>query len=152
MGPRLTQRLKDYVAERYGSTPASELPMFTFNSKRGSVDEGTISITFHALWPKLELHIPPGVSPPRLHDLRLSFAVATLLRWYREGIDPNCRLMHLTTATTQRNTTLADGLRAHTFRNCPSTAPNSGVRKFLGPPRVSLSALAILHSLNAEDL
>jgi hypothetical protein len=44
--------------------------MFTFNSKRGSVDEGTISITFHALWPKLELHIPPGVSPPRLHDLR----------------------------------------------------------------------------------
>jgi site-specific recombinase XerD len=70
MGPRLAQRLKDYVAERYGSTPASELPMFTFNSKRGSVDEGTISMTFHALLPKLELHIPPGVSPPRLHDLR----------------------------------------------------------------------------------
>jgi integrase len=97
MGPRLTQRLKDYVAERFGSTPASELPMFTFNSKRGSVDEGTISMTFHALLPKLELHIPPGVSPPRLHDLRHSFAVATLLRWYREGIDPNCRLMHLST-------------------------------------------------------
>jgi integrase len=71
--------------------------MFTFNSKHGSVDEGTISMTFHALLPKLELHIPPGVSPPRLHDLRHSFAVATLLRWYREGIDPNCRLMHLST-------------------------------------------------------
>jgi len=97
MGPCLTQRLKDYEAERYGITPASELPMFTFNSKRGSVDEGTISMTFHALLPKLELHIPPGVSPPRLHDLRHSFAVATLLRWYREGIDPNCRLMHLAT-------------------------------------------------------
>jgi integrase/recombinase XerD len=38
-----------------------------------------------------------GVSPPRLHDLRHSFAVATLLRWYREGVDPNCRLMHLAT-------------------------------------------------------
>jgi integrase len=71
--------------------------MFTFNSKRGSVDKGTISMTFHALWPKLDLHIPEGVSPPRLHDLRHSFAVATLLRWYREGIDPNCRLMHLAT-------------------------------------------------------
>ena len=23
--------------------------------------------------------------------------MATLLRWYREGIDPNCRLMHLAT-------------------------------------------------------
>ena len=56
-----------------------------------------ISQTFHALVPKLELHIPPGVSSPRLHDLRHSFAVATLLRWYREGIDPNCRLMSLST-------------------------------------------------------
>jgi site-specific recombinase XerD len=23
--------------------------------------------------------------------------VATLLRWYRQGIDPNCRLIHLST-------------------------------------------------------
>jgi integrase len=73
MGPRLAQRLKDYVAERYGSTPASELPMFTFNSKRGSVDEGTISITFHALMPKLELHIP------RACRLRDSMTCATRL-------------------------------------------------------------------------
>jgi integrase len=51
-------------------------------------------MTFHALVPKLELHIPPGVSPPRVHDLRHSFAVATLLRWYRAGI---CRLMSLAT-------------------------------------------------------
>lgn len=97
MGPHLAQRLKDYVAERYESTPASEQAMFTFESKRGSVDEGTISMTFHALLPKLALYIPPGMSSPRLHDLRHSFAVATLLRWYREGIDPNCRLMHLAT-------------------------------------------------------
>jgi site-specific recombinase XerD len=97
MGPRLAQRLKDYVAERYGSTPASERPMFTFDSPRGSVDEGTISMTFHALLPKLNLNVPPGVSSPRLHDLRHSFAVATLLRWYREGLDPNCRLVHLAT-------------------------------------------------------
>jgi site-specific recombinase XerD len=96
MGPQLAQRVKRYVEIRYGSTAAPELPLFSF-TKRGCIDEGTISITFHALVPKLELHIPPGVSPPRLHDLRHSFAVATLLRWYREGIDPNCRLMHLAT-------------------------------------------------------
>ena len=41
--------------------------------------------------------IPPGVDTPRLHDLRHSFAVATLLRWYREGIDPNQRLLQLAT-------------------------------------------------------
>jgi integrase len=32
-----------------------------------------------------------------VHDLRHSFAVATLLRWYREGVDPNRRLIHLAT-------------------------------------------------------
>ncbi len=32
---------------------------------------------------------PTGVSPPRLHCLRHSFAVGCLLRWYREGVDPS---------------------------------------------------------------
>lgn len=96
MGPHLAHRLKRYVEERYGSMTDTEFPLFTFTN-RGGVDEGTISMTFHALLPKLELNLAPGVSPPRLHDLRHSFAVSTLLRWYREGIDPNCRLMHLAT-------------------------------------------------------
>ncbi len=88
MGPQLAQRLKHYVEQRYGGIAAAELPMFTFDPKRGSVDEGTISMTFHALLPKLALHIPPGVSPPRLHDLRHSFAVATLRRWYEKASTP----------------------------------------------------------------
>jgi site-specific recombinase XerD len=96
MGPKLAQRLKCYLEERYGSTADPELPLFSFTT-RGCIHPATISTTFHSLVPRLELHIPPGVSPPRVHDLRHSFAVATLLRWYREGIDPNCRLMHLAT-------------------------------------------------------
>ena len=50
-----------------------------------------------ALIPRLELDIPPGVSPPRLHDLRHSFAVATLLRWYQMGLAPGQRIHHLAT-------------------------------------------------------
>ena len=96
LGPNLALRLRRYVEQRHGSTAAAERPLFSF-TKRGCIHEGTISQTFHGLLPKLQLHIPPGVSPPRLHDLRHSFAVATLLRWYRQGIDPNCRLMHLST-------------------------------------------------------
>jgi site-specific recombinase XerD len=96
LGPNLAQRLKRYVEQRHGSNAAPERPLFSF-SKRGCIHEGTISQTFHTLLPKLQLRVPPGVSPPRLHDLRHSFAVATLLRWYRQGIDPNCRLMHLAT-------------------------------------------------------
>jgi integrase len=32
-----------------------------------------------------------------VHDLRHSFAVGTLLRWYRTGVDPAQRLIHLST-------------------------------------------------------
>ena len=37
------------------------------------------------------------MEPPRAHHLRHSFAVGTLLRWYREGINPAERLLHLST-------------------------------------------------------
>jgi len=35
--------------------------------------------------------------PPRLHDLRHSFAVTALHKWYRQGIDVQSRLPHLAT-------------------------------------------------------
>ena len=35
--------------------------------------------------------------PPRLHDLRHSFAVAALHRWYRQGADVQTKLPHLAT-------------------------------------------------------
>jgi integrase len=35
--------------------------------------------------------------PPRLHDLRHSFAVAALDRWYRQGVDVQSKLAHLAT-------------------------------------------------------
>jgi len=95
-GPNFGQRLRRYLEKCHSEKRESEVPLFSL-TKRGCICEATISGAFHALVPRLGLHIPPGVSRPRLHDLRHSFAVATLLRWYREGIDPNCRLMHLAT-------------------------------------------------------
>jgi site-specific recombinase XerD len=95
-GPKLAGRLRGYVEERHGEKADAERPLFSF-TKRGCIRPETVSQTFHRLVPKLGLHLPPGVSPPRLHDLRHAFAVGTLLRWYREGIDPNCRLIHLST-------------------------------------------------------
>jgi integrase len=49
------------------------------------------------LLPQLELRVEAGTAPPRLHDLRHSFAVGTLLRWYRCGIDPQSGLLRLAT-------------------------------------------------------
>lgn len=96
LGPRLATRLRDYIEKHHGGTSASDRPLFSF-TKRGCICPETVSQTFHALVPKLGLVLPPGVSSPRLHDLRHAFAVGTLLRWYRQGIDPNCRLIHLST-------------------------------------------------------
>jgi site-specific recombinase XerD len=96
LGPRLAARLRNYIEERHGEAREVDRPLFSF-TKRGCICPETVSQTFHAIVPKLGLHLPPGVSPPRLHDLRHAFAVGTLLRWYREGIDPNCRLIFLST-------------------------------------------------------
>jgi len=134
LGPNLAQRLKRYVEQRHGSNAAPERPLFSF-TKRGCIHEGTISQAFHTLLPKLQLHVPPGVSPPRLHDLRHSFAVATLLRWYRQGIDPNCRLMHLATFlghvdpnSTAVYLTITDELLHHAAQRFQVLAPKGGIR------------------------
>lgn len=95
-GPRMGDRLQHYLEQRFTTPTGPDTPIFSF-TRRGCVCPETISQTFHTLWPKLGLTVPPGVSSPRLHDLRHSFAVATLLRWYREGIDPNQRLLQLST-------------------------------------------------------
>jgi site-specific recombinase XerD len=76
LGPKLTTRLRRYIEERHGGTGASDQPLFSF-TKRGCICPETISQTFHALVPKLGLVLPPGVSSPRLHDLR------QLLPWER---------------------------------------------------------------------
>jgi integrase len=94
-GPRIGDMLHDYRKHR-GENQTPDAAFFSF-TRRGAVDPGTISQTFHQLVPRLCLAIPPGVAPPRVHDLRHAFAVGTLLRWYREGVNPAARLFHLST-------------------------------------------------------
>jgi site-specific recombinase XerD len=95
-GPRIGRRLADYMDASFGTERDRDRPLFSF-TKRGPIHECTVSATFHSLVPHLGLNIPDGVAPPHLHDLRRAFAVGTLLRWYREGVDPNQRLIQLST-------------------------------------------------------
>jgi site-specific recombinase XerD len=97
-GPQMAARLTTYfdLRRRQLGTLPPEAPAFSFTSGR-SIHPGTISQTFHALVPRLGLTLSAGVAPPRVHDLRHSFAVGTLLRWYRQGSDPAARLLHLST-------------------------------------------------------
>ena len=98
--------LSDSVAEevqRYLALRRSPLqpdaPLLSSNQCRGH--ETTYSA--HALTENWQLLcLTAGVlnergRPPRLHDLRHSFAVAALDRWYRQGIDVQSKLPHLAT-------------------------------------------------------
>jgi integrase len=98
-GPRLTQRLRNYLAlrERHGYLVAGSAPLFSW-SGRHAVSTNTIRNVFREnLLPLLSFDVPDGTGKPRVHSLRHSFAVRTLLRWYREYEDPAARLHHLST-------------------------------------------------------
>jgi integrase len=92
-GPRIRELLAHQIQRRGGF---GDGPLFSFDTQH-SVHPGSASQTFHRLVAELAFPVPDGVSPPRLHCLRHSFAVGCLLRWYREGLDPQSRLYQLST-------------------------------------------------------
>lgn len=97
-GPKLGGHIEAYLLKRvawYGQWLPGD-PLFSFRHNRPLRTE-TISQVFHHLLPEIELTIEQGTAMPCLHCLRHSFAVQTLLRWYRSGIDPGQRLFHLST-------------------------------------------------------
>ena len=97
-GPRLGAMLEHYLILRRARDRhlASDAPLLG-GLAGGRLQRQQIGKIFRGLLPALGLTVSPGTSPPRLHDLRHSFAVRTLLRWYRAGIDPARRLLHLST-------------------------------------------------------
>jgi site-specific recombinase XerD len=97
-GPRIGQLLEGYLERRavHHGPCGPEALLFSFDGIK-PITQTAICGTFHRLCDQLKLPILPGASRPRVHDLRHSFAVGTLLRWYREGIDPSTRLLYLST-------------------------------------------------------
>jgi len=77
LGPKLAARLQDYRNQHeklWGSLTDTD-PLFSFGPEKSRpVNPSMISQTFHRIWPHLNLPIPAGVAPPRLHCLRHSFS------------------------------------------------------------------------------
>ncbi len=98
-GPRLAARLRTYAAlrEQRLGVPIPEAPFFTWNGRSTIVTNSIRNAFRDHLLPRLALEVPSGTRAPCVHGLRHSFAVRTLLRWYRDGIDPQARLNHLST-------------------------------------------------------
>ena len=99
-GPNVAAALERYLDEREQRHGLLEpdAPFFSVHrSGCQALGSKSMSRTFQHLVSHLNPVVAAGVSPPRLHCLRHSFAVSTLLRWYRSGADPGTRLFYLST-------------------------------------------------------
>ena len=67
------------------------------NCRRGPINPDTLGVTFKRIVAAADLTTEPGRRPVRLHDLRHTFAVTTMIDWYRDGQDVQVRLPLLST-------------------------------------------------------
>ena len=73
-------------------------PKGAFHTHNSILAHGRNSMLAHELMSQqLKIPIPPGGTPPHVRDLRHSFAVGRLLRWYRDGGKPADKLLKLST-------------------------------------------------------
>ena len=95
--PATATALHAYEQARDWTFPEPQANTFLVNSRGGPLDEHNIQHTFAALIAAAGIAAPPGRRGPRLHDLRHTFTVATLLDWYRDGANVQVRLPLLST-------------------------------------------------------
>ena len=81
------QSLSNYAAQRDRLCPNPGSPSFFLSEHGARITEWALRWTFVKLSRQVGLRGPSDSRGPRLHDLRHRFAVETLLRWYRDGID-----------------------------------------------------------------
>lgn len=95
-GPKIAACINEYLQGHTENPPDSLLFSFSKNPQC-PVCRQTVSRTFQKLLLQINLELPDGVEKPRLHCLRHSFAVGTLLHWYQQGKDPGQYLIYLST-------------------------------------------------------
>ena len=95
--PSAVAALRGYQRCRDRWCPAPAAPSFFISTRGTRLDVHNITHTFAGLLDDAGIQAPPGRRRPRLHDLRHSFTVASLLDLYRDGGDVQARLPLLST-------------------------------------------------------
>jgi integrase/recombinase XerD len=90
-------RLRQYQEERDRIYPAPKTSAFFVSEAGRRLPYPTVRGIFRHLCEQLGLHGSATARRPRIHDLRHRFAVNTLIRWYREGVDVERFLPRLST-------------------------------------------------------
>ena len=95
--PTTQQALQGYVKRRDHHYPIPRSSRFFVSDQGTGLFICTVRHTFVQLSRQIGLRGPTDSHGPRLHDFRHRFAVQTLLRWYREGVDVDQHLPELST-------------------------------------------------------
>lgn len=85
------------VRRDQAGSAARACPAVFLNSRHGAIGPDKLGTTFKHIVTAAGIAARPGHRPPRLHDLRHTFAVTTMLDWYRDGRDVQARLPLLST-------------------------------------------------------
>ena len=96
-GPCMAETLHQYIECREQKNGKFEPNDLFFSFRKCPISRHTISRTFRSILPLIGVDVQEGVVSPCPHSLRHSFAVGTLLRWYRERKNPAQYLLHLST-------------------------------------------------------
>ena len=95
--PTTVAMLRTYLTRRDRYCPAPASDRFFLSTTGTRVLAGSVEGLFTRVLTRAGITAPPGQRRPRLHDLRHRFAVATLVDWYRQGLDVQARLPLLST-------------------------------------------------------
>ena len=95
--PSTVTALEDYARMRDENIPRPGTPAFFVSLAGTRLIYKNVHFTYHQLTRAAGLLPRSARCRPRIHDLRHSFAVATLICWYRDGGDVAARLPLLST-------------------------------------------------------
>jgi integrase len=87
----LGRHLREYLQAR-SSIASADAPFFVKPTGEGYKYVSTVSLSFRRLFRRMGLKPSRGRHGPRPYDLRHSFAVNRLTRWYRDGVDLHAHL------------------------------------------------------------
>ena len=86
------EALRVYIDLRERLCPHPSAPSVFVSTRAARLAHSTINDNFHRLLDQADVGRAASGCRPRVHDLRHSFAVKTLLNWYRDGADVQSRL------------------------------------------------------------
>jgi integrase len=95
--PTTTRALQDYAEQRNCHCPFAQAKTFFVSDSHAALKLSAVDATFVALRRRLGWADRPQHRPPRIYDLRHSFACRRLLAWYEEGADINQEIPALST-------------------------------------------------------